>query len=85
MACGRGIGTVVDVFLLSTTDTDEAHHDVVAGRVDGVITQGDARSRSRLSGYGGVGADVDIAFQCDDSTNVEDYNLLVVAADGSTE
>ena len=80
-----GIGTVVDVLLLTTTATDKTHHDVIAVIPQRVIAQGNAGGGSRLAENGGVGTDADVALQGDDTTHIEDHNLLVAATDGLSE
>ena len=85
MASRRGISTIVDVLLLTTANADETHDDVITVGVNGVVAQGDAWRRGRLSLDSGVGTDVDIALQGDDATHIEDHYLLVTAADGLAE
>ena len=53
VALPGGIGTVVDVYLFTASDTDKAY-DIVGLWADGVIAQGDTWVGSRLSKDGGV-------------------------------
>ena len=85
VACPGGIGTVVDVLLLTTTAADEAHHDIIAVIPQRVISQGDARGRRGLAENSGVGTDTDIALQGNNTTDIEDHNLLITATDGLAE
>ena len=85
MAGSRSIGTVIDILLLTTTYAEKAHDNVVSCRIDGVVAQGNARSRSRLSSDGRIGTDADIALQGNDAADVEDDRLLFIAFDGLTE
>ena len=53
VALPAGISTVVDIFLLSAAEADEAD-DVVGTGLHGVVAQGDARVGGRLSEDGDV-------------------------------
>ncbi len=57
-----GIGAIIDILLLSTANTDEAHHNVIAVRIDGIVAQSDAGRRCRLPHDSGVGTDIHITF-----------------------
>ena len=81
LALPDGVGAVVDVALLAPSHADEAY-DVVLLWAHGVVAQGDARLGRRLSGDGGILTDDEVAVEGDDAADVEDDDLLVVAADG---
>ena len=72
------VGTIVDIPLLSATDTDEAD-DIIATWIDGAVTQCDARSWCCLSENGSVVSDGDVGIERNHSGNVEDDNLLAAA------
>ena len=81
-----GVGAVVYVLHLRPAAADEAHDYVVAvAEIEGIIAEGDAPFRSGLSGYGGVGADVELALEVDVAADVEDDGLSSRLAEGPAE
>ena len=83
VALPGGIGSVVDVFLLSASDANEAD-DVVGTRAYREVAQGDARIGGRLSEDGDVVLDSDVGLQGNDTCHVEDDDAVFIA-DGSTK
>ena len=81
VALPDGVGSVVDVLLLSAPDAQETD-DVVLRGLHGIVAQRDARLGGRLSGDSGVLADGEVGFQWDDAADVEDDDFPVVALDG---
>ena len=80
-----GIGTVVDILLLTTTETDETDDDIIGIGTDGIITDGDARTRSCLALDSSVGTNLKVGLERNDTGYIEDDNLLLTATDGSTQ
>ena len=80
-----GISTIIDIFKLGTADSDKAHDDIVARQANGIISQGNALSRSSLSGNGKtVTLDEEIRFEVHITTHVKD-NGAVAGRHGVSE
>ena len=75
LALPEGVGTVVDILLLSAADADEADH-VVRPGPECAVTDGDAGVGGGLSGDGGVVADGEVAVEGDHAAHVEDDDFL---------
>ena len=75
-----GIGTVVYVFHLTAAETEETHYHIVAfAKVDGIVSQGNARIGGRLSGNSGVGGDIQLRLQVDIAAHIEDDGLGIIS------
>lgn len=75
VALPGSIRTVIDVLLLSAAYAEETD-DVVVARLNGVISEGDARRWSSLSENGDVVTYLEIRLQGDDASHIEDEILL---------
>ena len=69
------IRTVIDVLFLSAAYAEETD-DVVAARLNGVISEGDARRWGSLSEDGDVVSKLEIRLQGDDASHIEDDDSL---------
>ena len=84
LALPAGIGTVVDIFLLSAAEADEAD-DVVGTGLHGVVAQGDARVGGCLTEDGDIVLKLEVAPECNNTSNVEHDGAVSATGDGSTE
>ena len=75
VALPGSIRTVIDVLLLSAAYAEETD-DIVAARLDGVISESDARRRSSLSEDGDVVSKLEIRLQGDNASHIEDDDSL---------
>ena len=84
VTCCRGIGAIVDIFFLTSAETHVTDDDVIAIGIDRIVAQGNARGRSGLTENGGVGSNVQVAPEGNDTSYIEDDNLLSRTTDGRT-
>ena len=75
VALPGSIRTVIDVLFLSAAYAEETD-DVVAARLNGIISEGDARRWSRLSEDGDVVSKLEVRLQGDDASHIEDDDSL---------
>ena len=75
VALPGSIRTVIDVLFLSAAYAEETD-DVVAARLNGVISEGDARRWSSLSENGDVVTYLEIRLQGDDASHIEDDDSI---------
>ena len=71
VALPGSIRTVIDVLFLSAAYAEETD-DVVVARLNGVISEGDARRWGCLSENGDVVSKLEIRLQGDDASHIED-------------
>ena len=75
VALPGSIRTVIDILLLSATYAEETD-DVVVARLNGVISEGDARRWGSLSENGDVVTYLEIRLQGDNASHIEDNDSI---------
>lgn len=75
VALPGSIRTVIDILLLSAAYAEETD-DVVVARLNGVISEGDARRWGSLSEDGDVVTYLELRLQGDDASHIEDDDSL---------
>ena len=75
VALPDSISTIIDVLFLSAAYAEETD-DVVVARLNGVISEGDARRWGSLSEDGDVVSKLEIRLQGDDASHIEDNDSI---------